>query len=346
MIYDGPKQETNEPRDGFTKYANNEVVELPLDDYSGRYSDGYSGDIEHGDYSGEMSDSLEHHGIAGQKWGVRQGPPYPLASKASRTIHYNVGKMTEKTKAAYQKTKAAAASRKAAKAEAKTVKVQAKAAKKEAKAEAKKAKETNVADIGPKKFTKSQQRISEMSSEELKARIERLKLEEEYRKWLNGGQAQQQKVQNGQHKADSILHDVGKELVVGLARTTSSRIDSRLRAKTQAKLDAKKRRMDLRKQMLEDERNIRNAERKAEAATYGAEMGKSRAKWDTEMYEHNRDIERKDWYTNRRAMMFDEWYNGVQKDEQSRQSAPRLYSSTTDNYYTGRHTHNSRRRTR
>ena len=25
-------------------------------------------------------DSLEHHGIDGQKWGVRNGPPYPLAA--------------------------------------------------------------------------------------------------------------------------------------------------------------------------------------------------------------------------------------------------------------------------
>ena len=26
-------------------------------------------------------DSLEHHGIKGQKWGDKNGPPYPLGSK-------------------------------------------------------------------------------------------------------------------------------------------------------------------------------------------------------------------------------------------------------------------------
>ena len=25
-------------------------------------------------------DALSHHGIEGQKWGVRNGPPYPLGS--------------------------------------------------------------------------------------------------------------------------------------------------------------------------------------------------------------------------------------------------------------------------
>lgn len=31
-----------------------------------------------------MSDYLSHHGIKGQKWGVRNGPPYPIENKILR----------------------------------------------------------------------------------------------------------------------------------------------------------------------------------------------------------------------------------------------------------------------
>jgi len=28
--------------------------------------------------SNDLDDYLEHHGVKGQKWGVKNGPPYPL----------------------------------------------------------------------------------------------------------------------------------------------------------------------------------------------------------------------------------------------------------------------------
>lgn len=31
-----------------------------------------------------MSEELQHHGILGQKWGVRRGPPYPIEDKILR----------------------------------------------------------------------------------------------------------------------------------------------------------------------------------------------------------------------------------------------------------------------
>ena len=37
-----------------------------------------------------FTDELKHHGIKGQKWGVRNGPPYPLdKSKKADTIVMN-----------------------------------------------------------------------------------------------------------------------------------------------------------------------------------------------------------------------------------------------------------------
>lgn len=40
----------------------------------------------------EQANELYHHGIKGQKWGVRNGPPYPLEEKAEHrdTLHLPV----------------------------------------------------------------------------------------------------------------------------------------------------------------------------------------------------------------------------------------------------------------
>ena len=51
----------------------------------------------------ELSDdTLEHHGIKGQKWGVRNGPPYPLSrgkSSGGRAVRYGSGSGAAKRKA-------------------------------------------------------------------------------------------------------------------------------------------------------------------------------------------------------------------------------------------------------
>lgn len=44
-----------------------------------------------------MSEHLEHHGIKGQKWGVQNGPPYPLDEEAKKDYNEDVSKGTDKT---------------------------------------------------------------------------------------------------------------------------------------------------------------------------------------------------------------------------------------------------------
>lgn len=34
----------------------------------------------------KINEYLEHHGILGQKWGVKHGPPYPLDSKTAKRV--------------------------------------------------------------------------------------------------------------------------------------------------------------------------------------------------------------------------------------------------------------------
>lgn len=32
------------------------------------------------------TNSLEHHGVKGQQWGVRNGPPYPIEDKVLKKV--------------------------------------------------------------------------------------------------------------------------------------------------------------------------------------------------------------------------------------------------------------------
>lgn len=43
-----------------------------------------------------MNDFLAHHGIIGQKWGVRNGPPYPLKGVSVKKRHYSLQDKGEK----------------------------------------------------------------------------------------------------------------------------------------------------------------------------------------------------------------------------------------------------------
>lgn len=45
----------------------------------------------------KSKNSLEHHGIKGQKWGVRNGPPYPIDKSKRNTLTNAEGKVIIKT---------------------------------------------------------------------------------------------------------------------------------------------------------------------------------------------------------------------------------------------------------
>lgn len=77
-------------------------------------------------------EELYHHGIEGQRWGKRNGPPYPLNSSAKSFTERRAAKKAAKKNAEQEKTKTA------------------------------------------------RQRAKELSDDELRAQIARLKLEDEY----------------------------------------------------------------------------------------------------------------------------------------------------------------------
>lgn len=213
-----------------------------------------------GDPGGE---ALEHYGVSGQKWGVKHGPPYPLV-EGTKKITYNLGKMTEKTKAAVKKKTASIRVSRAAKADVKNTK------------------KTNISEAGPKQFVKSKQRISDMSSEELKARIDRLKLEQEYKKYVNGDASVQKKVDSGKKVTDSILYNIGKELAVGFAKTAVAVHNEKRLDAIRRSIDARNRHKELLKEIRKDNREVELSRRKAEASAYGKAIGEQNAKYEQE----------------------------------------------------------------
>lgn len=202
--------------------------------------------IYDGDYfvgSALNGDSLSHHGVPNQKWGVRNGPPYPV--KRGSDTHYNVGKMTAKTKAGLEK------SGKIAKNGVKAVKKASKAAGETVISSFKKWKEAKKADLATrdtksmlvKNWQKKQLRISDMTNQELQQRIDRRKLEEMYRhalrgdfsdpkNWSKGG-----KGSDGKKAADSILRKFGSAAIEGLAGGISSRINYGITTRHKGRVD-------------------------------------------------------------------------------------------------------------
>lgn len=177
-------------------------------------------------------DSLSHHGVPHQKWGVKNGPPYPI--QRGHDVKYTVGKMTSKTKENLQKAGKIA---------------------KSAFQNWKNDKKTELAlkDTDSKlmkNWQKKQLRISDMSNQELQQRIDRKKLEETYKHalrgdfsdpktWKKGGSGDK-----GKQAADSILKRVGNAAIDGLAKGLTDKIANSMTAKAKAKVARKEARRD------------------------------------------------------------------------------------------------------
>ncbi len=180
------------------------------------------------DYS---ANSAWHHGVSGQKWGVRNGPPYPVQSGTKAT--FAKSKMTKSTLANFKKQHKAVSSE-----------------------ERKRLVESRM----PRPL--HQLAVSRLTDEQLKARVERLELEKKYKNLLResrgGGSGKETEKKNkGEQQTKSGLSKFGEllvsELVVKPAATyAQARLTTHaanVAQRNQAKVDYK---ADLRRQKYEN----------------------------------------------------------------------------------------------
>lgn len=193
-------------------------------------------------------DSLSHHGVPHQKWGVKNGPPYPI--QRGHDVRYNVGKMTSKTKSNLQKSgKIKGSSKSSGNAAGDAAKkVSAKVSSSFQKWKDSKKMELATKDTNStlmKNWQKKQLRISDMTNEELKQRIERKRLEEGYRRALRGDFSDSKnwknskQTSNGENVAKSILKKVGSAAIEGIAQGLTSKISNSMTAKSKGKIERK-----------------------------------------------------------------------------------------------------------
>lgn len=222
-------------------------------------------------------DSLSHHGVPNQKWGVRHGPPYPI--QRGHDVHYSVGKMTEKTKSGLQKAGKIASSG------AKAVGSAVKSTGSRVKSSFQRWKENKKADLAikdtnsklMKNWQKKQLRISDMSNQELQQRIERKRLEESYKHALRGDfsdpktwkmQSKNAKSSDGKKAADTILKKVGDAAIEGLTKGIANKIETSMTVKAKRKVERKEARRDAIAEVMREaakERKQYKADQKNEA---------------------------------------------------------------------------------
>lgn len=204
--------------------------------------------IYDGDYfigSALNGDSLSHHGVPNQRWGVKNGPPYPV--KRGHDVHYSVGKMTDKTKNGLQKAgKITSSGAKAVGNAAKNIVKKTSSSFTRWKNEKKLDLATKPTDNAlMKSWQKHQLRISNMTNDDLQKRIDRKRLEEGYRRALRGDFTEPKTwkgrdVQNGKKAVDNFMKTFGNAAVEGIAKGLSARLTNSIASAGQRKIDRKK----------------------------------------------------------------------------------------------------------
>lgn len=196
-------------------------------------------------------DSLSHHGVPNQRWGVKHGPPYPI--QAGHEVHYKVGKMTAATKNGLQKA-GKIAGEKVTNA-AKTVAKKTSSAFQKWKEDTKNdlvLKDTNNRIL--KNWQKKQLRVSDMTNQELQQRIDRKKLEETYKRALcgdfsdpktwNKSPGNGKNNAGGKEAAQGILKRFGNAAIDGFTKGLSTKIEQSMTASAKAKVARREARRD------------------------------------------------------------------------------------------------------
>lgn len=144
------------------------------------------------------SDDLYHYGIAGQKWGKRNGPPYPLNSSTMSSSE----KKANKGKRSFSGTIKS------------------------------KREEMRQARYERKKST-----IKSLSDEELNKRINRMKKENEYSKLLGRSPINDAPFGRGRRLADQALNSIGSMILIPMAIGAGSYLIKREFDKRGEKMD-------------------------------------------------------------------------------------------------------------
>lgn len=252
--------------------------------------------IYDGDYfvgSALNGDSLSHHGVPNQRWGVKNGPPYPV--KRGHDVHYSVGKMTDKTKTGLQKAgKITSSGAKAVGNAAKNIVKKTSSSFTRWKNEKKLDLATKPTDNAlMKSWQKHQLRVSDMTNEDLQKRIERKRLEEGYRRALRGDFTESKTwkgrdVQNGKKAVDNFMKTFGNAAVEGIAQGLSTRLTNSIVSKGQAKVARKEAYKDTvakaQREAAKDREENKAARREAARDARQTARERDRRAWQTSTY--------------------------------------------------------------